>query len=804
MLIKSFSCSRFAGLKEINVQFEKGLNVILGPNESGKSTLVEGIYATLFKEPRLRMSVKSDREFHERFMPHPDGDVIDGEITICIGDKEYRLKKEWGVTESLQLVTPDGTIIKNAQTANDILKEILKFGSGTYSSIVFAKQRDIKEAIEQILSDETSSEVSNILMKTMMELDGISVDELDKRIQNEKDILLKRWDLDKNCPVNNRGINNPYKTGLGEVLESYYRKERIRLSMNWAQEAERDFEEICDELKVKSKQILDLKSKKDELEKIEDDVTKRLVSEPKIERLEKDSDTLSQVCKEWPIKEALIEQLDNELKTIFPKIRDLEKEKENLRKAEKKSEITNKLANIDELNKKIDDTRIKIKQTKNITDDDIAELENIHKEISKIEAAMKAGVIIGKFNKINTPCDILLTTDLKSKQKIKQGETFTANGYVKIESDEFELELKTGELDYEKLKGAYVDNELKLKELLNNLQLENIEEAKLNKETLKRLKNEENNLKEQVALLLGDKKYDDLKAELKQLEDLGQARNIEEINGEMEELSNKQMECKINKKSAEKTLQEWTKEYESLDKAFDLLVEKKMELKEIKNELDKLAPIPEEFESAEDFKNSLSHIRDSYEKVQQEYSNLKEDYYEYQKSLPESTYEELKAAYTKAESIYDKKLKRAQKLVKIHEAFEKTKEEIGKTPFKPLADKFTEYLCMLTDGNYNQGQIDESFDISLQNKNGVTMPPALLSAGTHDCVALALRFSILKYIYGNTHGYVILDDCIVDLDPERKKMAVQLIKQYAEKNQVIFTTCNPEIAELLGGNIITM
>ena len=91
-----------------------------------------------------------------------------------------------------------------------------------------------------------------------------------------------------------------------------------------------------------------------------------------------------------------------------------------------------------------------------------------------------------------------------------------------------------------------------------------------------------------MALLLGDKKYDDLKAELKQLEDLGQARNIEEINGEMEELSNKQMECKINKKSAEKTLQEWTKEYESLDKAFDLLVEKKMELKEIKNELEDL------------------------------------------------------------------------------------------------------------------------------------------------------------------------------------------------------------------------
>ena len=55
MFIKSFSCSRFAGLKERNIEFEKGMNVILGPNESGKITLVEGIYPTLFKDPKLRM-----------------------------------------------------------------------------------------------------------------------------------------------------------------------------------------------------------------------------------------------------------------------------------------------------------------------------------------------------------------------------------------------------------------------------------------------------------------------------------------------------------------------------------------------------------------------------------------------------------------------------------------------------------------------------------------------------------------------------------------------------------------------------
>ncbi len=802
MLIRGFSCSRFAGLKEMNIRFEKGLNVILGPNESGKSSIVEGIYATLFKEPKLKMSAKDDKEFHSRFMPHPDGDVIDSEIVICIEDEEYRLKKEWGVTESLQLMTPDGAIIKSAQTVNDILKEILKFGAGTYNSIVFAKQRDIKEAIDKILGDETSSEISNILIKTMMELDGISVDELDKKIQEERESLLKRWDMDKNCPVNNKGINNPYKTGLGQVLESYYRKERTRLSMDTAQEAEKEFEIICNKLREESEQIENLKSEKNKLEGIEDDVTERLVLEPKTGILEKEVEAITEVFKKWPTTEALIGQLGSELEKITSKIKTVEQEKENSRKVERKSEIAKKLAQIDGLNEKIKERELEIKGIKNITDDDIKELEECCEGISKIKAAMEAGIIIGQFNKISPSCEIFLTTDLEDKQGIRQGETFTAKGYIKFESDEFELELRTGELDYEKLKTAYDEYKIKLKNLLEGLQAEDIEEAKLNKKEHEKLTNEINNMTEQVALLLGDEKYEDLKAELEQFDNLGQVRDIEEINEEMGELSDRQAKCMLDKKIAEKTLQDWIDKYENSDSALDLLMEKKIELKGIKDRLDELAPIPEKFKSAEDFKNNFKNIKDSCEKKQQEYDELREAYFECQKNLPENTYEELATAYLEAESTFNKKLAMAQKLLKIHEAFEKTKEEIGKAPFKPLAEKFTEYLCMLTDGNYDQGQIDDEFNVSLQNKNGITMPHTLLSSGTYDCVALALRFSILKYIYGSSPGYVVLDDCIVDLDPIRRKTAIELIKQHAENNQVIFTTCNPEIAESLGGNII--
>ena len=52
MIIKKYTCKRFAGIKDIDMEFENGLNVILGSNEAGKSTVVEGIHSVLFKSSK--------------------------------------------------------------------------------------------------------------------------------------------------------------------------------------------------------------------------------------------------------------------------------------------------------------------------------------------------------------------------------------------------------------------------------------------------------------------------------------------------------------------------------------------------------------------------------------------------------------------------------------------------------------------------------------------------------------------------------------------------------------------------------
>ena len=82
MRIRRIECQQFAGLHNKNMEFSDGLNLVIGENESGKSTMVDLISQLLFQD--VKLDGRSDRDFIETYFPKsvkgPQGDVIDGTL----------------------------------------------------------------------------------------------------------------------------------------------------------------------------------------------------------------------------------------------------------------------------------------------------------------------------------------------------------------------------------------------------------------------------------------------------------------------------------------------------------------------------------------------------------------------------------------------------------------------------------------------------------------------------------------------------------------------------------------------------
>jgi exonuclease SbcC len=74
VILSKVRIESFAGLAGREVQFAEGLNVVLGPNEAGKSTLFQAIRHTLLTPAALKG--RESKAMLEAFLPRGGGDSI--------------------------------------------------------------------------------------------------------------------------------------------------------------------------------------------------------------------------------------------------------------------------------------------------------------------------------------------------------------------------------------------------------------------------------------------------------------------------------------------------------------------------------------------------------------------------------------------------------------------------------------------------------------------------------------------------------------------------------------------------------
>ena len=99
MIIKDVTIKNFGKLKEKEITFSPGLNVVYGTNESGKTTLHTFIRSTLFGMRRQRGRA-SKRDLYSRYEPKEDPIVYGGSMHLDVSGDTYCIERNFAKNDT--------------------------------------------------------------------------------------------------------------------------------------------------------------------------------------------------------------------------------------------------------------------------------------------------------------------------------------------------------------------------------------------------------------------------------------------------------------------------------------------------------------------------------------------------------------------------------------------------------------------------------------------------------------------------------------------------------------------------------
>jgi uncharacterized protein YhaN len=130
------------------------------------------------------------------------------------------------------------------------------------------------------------------------------------------------------------------------------------------------------------------------------------------------------------------------------------------------------------------------------------------------------------------------------------------------------------------------------------------------------------------------------------------------------------------------------------------------------------------------------------------------------------------------------------------DVFERTREEFQEERQPALMKSASKYLSDLTLGRYTSVRAvigEKEQDLEVVEGEAHTKRANELSRGTAEQLFLAMRFALIEEYAKNAEPMpVVLDDILVNFDPDRARAACKVIMDLSERFQVIFLTCHPE------------
>ncbi|MCR4616476.1 MAG: AAA family ATPase [Clostridiales bacterium] len=790
MIIKKVKCDCFAGLRDRDYTFDTGLNLVIGENESGKSTLVDLLYHLFFQNTAYDGRKDNCKKFQDLYFPistGTKGDSIDGEIRFETEERTYKLSKEWLKSKNgaEKMMLPDGTPIRDSETIKRILADVLGYGKGVYDELIFASQRRNHTILSSLLGNKTSNnidELSKTLTKAVMETGGISIEGMEKELRETVSSYEGRWDFATDMPEGGRshGINNPWKRDVGKILEAYYEKEKIANDRDKAEDAEREVDKINDKIREAKKELNDLKSLRERFATVRSLLSAQTANRQLKEKEEESLGKMRLALDDWPIKIAQLEKA------------------EDLKKELKWATIKEKYGNV---KPKIDrqcELQSKLGEGETVTDNDVSEAQKYLGEIQSSEAKLQGMNLSATIRKLGST-EVQVKSSVSDEQIPVVGETVDITEAINIiVPGVVDIELAPKGIDVETIFGELEKERSQLKEILKRFSVATIEELREKNNDAKELESLANT---EIPYILGDMSWDDLKTKANDIPD--DTRSVNDVDHDIKELC-KTMTLDTFIGDVNAVCKGYENEYVSIDSLTGAIKSKEEEIDNLRSKLENADSIPKEFASVddpEDYEDQLKGQIDQLDGEDGVLEQLRRDLSDAEKNLGEKSAEEYAEEYLQAQKEFENLKAEYVKWKHIFDVFIKVKNDARGNPLADVEKYFRENLSILSDGNLVLSNIGDNFGSKISSGNN-SLTADILSDGTKDTIELAFRLAVLKHLFPDGGCVAVFDDPFTDMDPKRTAQACNLIQSFAENNQVIFVSCDEKYLDSMAGNVI--
>lgn len=231
-----------------------------------------------------------------------------------------------------------------------------------------------------------------------------------------------------------------------------------------------------------------------------------------------------------------------------------------------------------------------------------------------------------------------------------------------------------------------------------------------------------------------------------------------------------------------------------VSRSFELYVQARNYYMEAKQNIPEEKPFTEEEIQQLKQAKSMEELQESKRVLEAEKQRIVDEIQQLTKGLDENLErrDEIAGAVESLHEVNDKLNRYETKydiISRTADYIDRAKEKLNASYMNPIAEAYRKHYSQIISDGAQLYDVDANINIT-RREMGEKRSMDSLSLGYRDLVDFSLRMALVDVMYGDEPVFIVLDDPFVNLDSEKMKKALSLIKNPSLNHQIIYFTCH--------------